>query len=199
MNWLFQSILSCMSVFSSFRSCNILIDRYDNSCRQWHIKTLDSFTVVLLLVGTSVWTLLSTNKVSFLLKVPLGITLKKKAIFFWNQLLLVPYMMTLKTDLAACCPPHLQRYCEHILSEKSQSVFLLIVCLFQTWETWESSHKWEWCAVVKSAVEQIAKKKNLELLTYLSNTITSEFGFQKYYLLYSPLAGSCWNNQTQLK
>lgn len=91
-----------------------------------------------------------------------------------------------------------ERFCEHILSEKSQSVFLLIVCLFQTWETWESSHKWEWCAVVKSAVEQIAKRKNLELLTYLSNTITSEFGFQKYYLLYSPLAGSCWNSQTQL-
>lgn len=106
-------------------------------------------------------------------------------------------MVTFKTDLAACSPPHLQGDFVNMFSWKNVSLcFLLIACLFQTSHEKVHISESEWCAVVKSAVEQIAKKKNLELLTYLSNTITSEFGFQKYYLLFSPLVGSCWNKQS---
>lgn len=80
-----------------------------------------------------------------------------------------------------------------MFSEEFQPVFFVVLPFPSG-----SSHWWEreWCAVLKSAAEQIAKKKNLELLTYVSNTITSEFGFQKYYLLFSPLAGSCWSKQS---
>lgn len=81
-------------------------------------------------------------------------------------------------------------------SLKNFSLSFLLFYLFQVLHEEVLTAEREWCAALKSTVQQIAKKENLELLTYLSNTITSEFGFQKYYLLFSPLAGSCWSKQS---
>lgn len=81
-------------------------------------------------------------------------------------------MVTFKTDLATCCPSHLQGDFVNIFSLKNLGLcFLLIVCLFQTIHEKVRISETDWCAVVKSVVEQIAKKKNLELLFVKHNYI----------------------------
>lgn len=192
MNWLSQSILCHMPVFFYFSLCCTVIDEHGNSCRQWHTKSLYNFTVGLLpsryfsldafVYKSSVFFIFAESSTRSNTKIML--------IFFFLKSI---SLSLLHGDFSNWSVAHLIfRGTLWIYSFWKISEFFVNNVLIPN-VTWESSHKWEWYAVVKSAVAQIAKKKNMELLTFLSNTITSEFGFQKYYLLFSPLVGSYWN------